>query len=28
VLNKMVSGDEISAVEVTLKDGAFEYNFS
>ena len=28
VLNKMVSGDEISAVEVTLKDGKFEYNFS
>jgi len=28
VLSKMVAGDEISAVEVTLKDGAFEYNFS
>jgi type VI secretion system protein VasG len=28
VLNKMVAGDDISTVEVTLKDGAFEYNFS
>ncbi|MEP3348238.1 MAG: type VI secretion system ATPase TssH [Litoreibacter sp.] len=28
VLNKMVAGDEISAVEVTLKDGQFEYNFT
>ena len=28
VLSKMVAGKEISAVEVTLKDGDFEYNFS
>jgi type VI secretion system protein VasG len=28
VLSKMVAGEEISAVEVTLKDKAFEYNFS
>ncbi|SFR64982.1 type VI secretion system protein VasG [Litoreibacter janthinus] len=28
VLSKMVAGEEIKAVEVTLKDGAFEYQFS
>lgn len=28
VLSKMVAGDEIETVEVTLKDGAFEYKFA